>query len=203
MRDFGNTRRAESLEREKRAWQLRSEKGMSHQQIADELEVDCSTITKALKRAEKKHQENFMNDMNAYKKKISHEIELAGINALEQYYKSQKKKVIVSRSGITDQDGNFVVGSTKTVQAIDQTGDSRLLAMYFKSLEEIKKIWGFGADNTSKGSGSKDAINMTVDEKIALFCSIPFDDRLKLLDSMITQKPVYPDEPDIEKLNDE
>ena len=191
-KDYGPTKRAEAGMREKRAWELRGQ-GWSHQRIADELNVDTSTITKALKRAEIKHHDEFMADINEYKKRQTAVIERAAYSALEQYYKSQQKKMIVSQTGKTGKDGKFSPGATKTVQAIDQYGDAKLLGMFYKGLEDIRKIWGIGNEVISK-EGVKSIDNMSVDEKVALFCSIPIEDRLRLLDSMITQKPVFDEE---------
>jgi hypothetical protein len=50
------------------------------------------------------------------------------------------------------------------------------------------KIYGDMAQEKS-GNFEKALPLMSVDQKIKLFCSLPIDDRLRVLDSMITTKP--------------
>ena len=190
MADFRPTKKAESDKREAEAWELRA-KGWSHQRIAEKLEVDVSTISKAIKRATEKHHEKFMANIHEYKKQQAKVIEDAAYNALEQYYKSQKAKNIVTKSGKVDAEGKFIRGAVTTIQKIDQYGDSRLLGMFYKGMEDIRKIWGF--DNIQRGGnggdGKPNMSNLSIDEKVAMFCSLPIEERLRLLDSMITIRP--------------
>ena len=58
-------------------------------------------------------------------------------------------------------------------------------------MEEVRKIWGM--DAVTVKSGDKALENMTVDDKIALFTSIPIEERLKLVSAMLTTKPVFDD----------
>ena len=189
MADFRQKKKATSDDREEKVWQLRI-KGWSQQSIADELGIGQSTVVACLKRAANKHHERFMSDINEYKKQQASVIETAAYNALHQYYSSQKQLQIIRKSGKT-KNGELKDGSQVSIEKIDQYGDAKLLNCFFKGMEEVRKIWGM--DAVTVKSGDKALENMTVDDKIALFTSIPIEERLKLVSAMLTTKPVFDD----------
>lgn len=188
--DFKPTKKATSDDREDKIWKLRV-KGWTQMEIAEELGVDQSTVCKAIKRAGEKHHERFMSDINEYKKNQAALIEQAGLSALKQYIKSFDPLIHTTKSGVFDEKEKKFKGKVNTtVQRVSQNGDSKLLQAFFKSQEEIRKIWGF--DNPTKNVEGKLTVEtMSMDEKIALFTSIPIEERLKLLDSMLTRNPVH------------
>lgn len=188
MADFRPVKKATTADREKKIWELRS-KGWSQQRIADEVGIRQESVCEALKRIYNKHHETFMADIDAYKRAQATEIEAAARNALEQYFESQKDQLITEQSGFVEK-GKFVGKYTTSIKKIKREGDKGLLSMYYKGMEEVRKIWGIEAPKggVSK-TGAIDAVNMTVDEKVALFVSIPIEDRLKLLAGMLTIKP--------------
>ena len=192
-------KKATSDDREKNVWQLRV-KGWSQQAIADQLGISQSAVAQALTRAAEKHHEEFMSDINAYKKKQSQLIEEAGLSALKQYFKSFEPLTNVTKSG-KEKDGK-INNPQVTIQKIGQNGDSKLLQAFFKAQEEIRKIWGFDQPAKNKDADGKLNIDtMTVEEKMALFISIPIEKRLELLDSMLTRNPIH-DAPKDQVLNE-
>ncbi len=195
MADFRPTKKAQSDDREEKAWALRC-KGWSQPRIAAELGIDQSSVARALQRATEKHHKAFMADIEGYKQNQAALIESAAFSALEQYMKSQQQLNIVEKSGRMIK-GKFVEEkSTTTVKKIDQYGDKGLLAMFYKGMEEARKIRGCDvpASNKNHPDGKLNPDTMTIDEKIALFTSIPIEERLKILSSMLTPKQ-HVDEP--------
>jgi predicted transcriptional regulator len=185
-------KKATSDDREKNVWALRV-KGWSQQAIADELKISQPAVAQALKRAAEKHHETFMSDINAYKKQQAHIIQEAGLSALRQYVKSFEPLTSTIKSGVFDEKEKKFKGRVNTtIQWHSQNGDSKLLQAFFKSQEEIRKIWGFDIQpKTKDGKGIVDIESMTVEDKMALFISIPIEKRLELLDSMLTRNPVH------------
>ena len=194
MADFRPTKKAQSDDREEKAWALRC-KGWSQPRIAAELGIAQSSVARALQRATEKHHKAFMADIEGYKQNQAALIESAAFSALEQYMKSQQQLNIVEKTGRM-KNGKFVEEkSTTTVKKIDQYGDKGLLAMFYKGMEEARKIRGCDVPTGNKSADGKlNPDTMTIDEKIALFISIPIEDRLKILSSMLTPRQIV-DEP--------
>ncbi|MDE2024902.1 MAG: helix-turn-helix domain-containing protein [Patescibacteria group bacterium] len=186
IKDGGPVKHAEVVKRENEAWELRAQ-GWTHQRIADKLNVHVSTVTKALQRAAEKHHDQFMKDIHSYKKHQVKIIEETAYNALEQYYKSQKKRTITTQQG--KMVGGKLTGSViTTIQTVEQYGDTKLLSMFYKGMEDIRKIWGIDGRPTDDKEGQTSFHACTVDEKIKMFLSLSVDDRLRLLDAMITKR---------------
>ena len=131
-----------------------------------------------------------MADIHAYKKAQAKVIEDAAFNALNQYYESQKARKVITQQGKMVE-GKLVGRVDTTIQKIDQYGDSKLLSLFFKGMEDVRKIWGIDIHVIKKEDGKPNVDNMSIADKIALFTSIPMDDRLKLLENMITKTPVF------------
>lgn len=189
MRDNGVTMKALSDYRRKRAWELRI-KGYKQQEIADELKIDQGSVCRLLKVAGKMHYKEFMENINDYKKQQTVELEEIAQEALKCFYRSQKNiKSTTKESVLIDGISNGEVN--KKVTKSQQNGDAKFLSAYFKAKEDIRKIWGMEEKVTAKTSTGNVTLDaMSIDDKVKLFTSIPIEDRLKLIESMITQKPI-------------
>ena len=160
------------------------------------MHIDQSTVTKALKRVGEKHHQRFMADIQRYKLEQASAIEAAAYNALNQYFKSQQQLQIVRKTGRIEK-GQFVGKVQTTIEKFDQYGDSKLLAMFYKGMEDVRKIWGFDSKSTPTGGvNGINTDNMTVDEKVALFVSIPLEKRLEVLATMLTTNNTAQANPD-------
>lgn len=184
MADINRFRETPTAIRERKIWELRAQ-GWSQFDIAAKLDISQPTVSVALKRANKKFHDSFVEDIMAFKQEQFHIIMTAAKKTLQQYYKSMEPKKVITKSGKTNKDGQFLGKPVTTIQHIPQTGDAKLLLVFFKALEEANKIWDCGI---AKGKGAN-IDEMTVEEKVNLFNSIPTEEKLKLLDSMLTQPP--------------
>lgn len=176
--------------RDSEVWELRQD-GMCQKDIAKKLGVTQGAVSLSLSRSEDKYYGVMMEDIHKYKMMQVRSIHAAAQNALEQYYKSQQDLIKTRQKGIMVNKA-FVGSVETTIEKISSRGDANLLNLYFRGMEECRKI--LGIDKTPKDLnmpefGKPNAMLMSVDDKVALFQSIPIDMRLELIGGMLTNKP--------------
>lgn len=142
-----------------------------------------------LKKAAKEHYEHFMNDINTYKMQQVAELENAAQVALKSYFESQKPFIKKSRTDSTE-------NSSETITENNREGDPRLLACYFKALADIRDILSIGTNNAKNTINDNKAIldvnNMSIEQKISLFTTIPLQERIRIVENMINQNVAAP-----------
>lgn len=158
-----------TAENERRAWELR-QKGWKEQRIADELEVNVSSVSRMLKRVESRLAKEFTESAARIKARQTAQLEHIHEEALEQWERScldaeitrtVTKRVESKPKGRRDDDAeeDEEVTSTeeflveKTTEIRGQSGNAALLAQAREALSDIRDIWGLNAPKTQELSG--------------------------------------------------
>lgn len=141
------------------SWELRLQ-GLSHQQIADRIGRDRSTVSKALKRVEKRVLREMQADVALVKARQTAMLEHIAGQALQAWEESKKTKRFVKRAtererieapnaanGQTPDDQKKTSGLEKVKEHEEQrvevqTGEVAYLDRAMTALGDIRKIWG-------------------------------------------------------------
>ena len=142
--------------REARAWFLRTREFRSHEEIAQDLGVDRSTVSKALKRVLSRVSLVTTEEIRAKKVEQVAQLEAIAAEAMQAWRASTKSKTKVTKRTRPGGDGEGgKAPDDVTQQAEAQTGDVAYLQEARASLAEVRKILGLDApvrsDVTSGG----------------------------------------------------
>jgi orotate phosphoribosyltransferase-like protein len=152
-----NEKKEAKLEKERRAWDLRI-LGKTHQSIADELEVERSTVSKMLsrlsKRAKKELLDDVVNEKIAQITQLHYMIEEL-LKAWERSKESTKTVIKKQAQGMPENgkpDNKMIVidASEISIKMADSDGDPRYLDLAMKAMAEIRKIMGVDTTITNE-----------------------------------------------------
>jgi transposase len=136
-------RGAIARERERRAWVLYTEHGLTQAQIADELHVTKMSISRALKRAEALGVQELREKISAHKALQLARLESLYRLAMQSFQSSKGDHTIKTRSEKTGRDGSPEI--VTRVQVVRKAGDARHLAEARGALADIRKLLGLDA----------------------------------------------------------
>jgi predicted transcriptional regulator len=145
-----NEKKEAKIEKERRAWDLRV-KGRTHQSIADELEVERSTVSKMLSRLSHKAKKELLDDVVAEKVSQITRLHYMIEELLKAWDRSKEANKIVTKKqaqGIPGeggkQDNKMIVidASEISIKMSDTDGDPRYLDLAMKAMAEIRKVMG-------------------------------------------------------------
>lgn len=142
-----------ALDLERRAWDLFTTKGMLQRDIAVELHVTQSAVSRALKRAERKTIDELKGKVSAHKARQLARLEALYRIAMTAYHASIgddpiRTRVEKSANGGTTKDGKPLPGRTfveTKVQVRKRVGDARHLEVARGVLADIRKLLGLDA----------------------------------------------------------
>ena len=142
-----------TIERERRAWELR-QKFYTHERIALDLGVERSTITKMLQRVSAKVNAKLYEEVGEEKRAQIEQLHFVADEAAQAWQRSKAARRDVTKK--TGAAGTFRKAAEETtVHSADQDGDPRYLTTALGALSDIRKILGFEArqavDVTSGG----------------------------------------------------
>ena len=143
----GRPPREVTAERERQAWELRTTRGFTEQQIADHLEIHVSTVCKALQRIERRLAGEFRERAEEIKARQTTQLEHIAAEALQQWRRSCED----AEKQRTVEKGNEV---TVITERKGQSGNPALLEKALQALGEIRKIWGLDAPRQVEASVS-------------------------------------------------
>jgi len=147
--------RRQAHERERRAWIMSVEQGMSTEEIARELAVDERSVRRYLQKAEKRAQAEFRT--RAGDRKEEHAVRIYALiqRALRAYDLSKKPKRIAQTVERPGPDGK--PQRVYTVREMDRPeGDPRFLAEVRGYYAELHKLLGLYAPTKIEQTANKD-----------------------------------------------
>lgn len=177
-----NPAREVTRERERRAWELRVTRFLTEEQIAAELEVDQSTVSRMLQRAEKRLASEFVGRAEQIKAEQTAQLLAVAQEAQRAWERSQQdaeveqtvvRDVTVDGVGKDAQDKPYKVDvpateTTTTKRRTGQVGDYHMLEQMRGALSDVREIWGLNAakktDVTSDGHAVKAIIGVDLDK---------------------------------------
>ncbi len=137
----------EVTERERRAWALRTQHGLSHQQIADELGVERSTVTKLLGRMNSRLHKTLEKELEQRKAEQTAQLEHIFAEAIGAWEESKP------RAAVTRIDEELS-GKGEAVAELIVRGDrSGFLKAAMQALGDARKIWGLDAPAKAELAG--------------------------------------------------
>lgn len=146
--DHSRPRNAYSRDIEAKAWELRL-KSKTQTEIAAELGISQSGVSRVLRRFERRVFEKLSKDIGRLKGRLTAQLEHTAAAAWEAWEASKEPSVTVET---TDDDaGNRKI---KRIVRTPKTGDPRFLAEYRQALADQVGIWGLKArpiDTTATG----------------------------------------------------
>jgi hypothetical protein len=155
---------------ERKAWRLRVLRGCTQQQIADELEIDISTVSRMLGRVEERLERDFADLAIEEKRRQTEALLHVADEAFAEWERSKlaatANSVTSGRASVT-RDGDVIELPDLVVRTRKgRIGDHNLLARAMDAYAAIRKIWGLDApekrDLTSNGQSIAPVIGYVI-----------------------------------------
>ena len=173
MARAGKVSREVSLEREKQSWALR-QRGFTHRRIADELNVDHSTVTRILQRVSKRAIAHLTEVVQEQIVAQLAQLEYITDETFQAWHRSKEpEKSVAKRTmpGARNKFGQQASNEEITIQTQDQDGNVRYLTEARAALTDIRKLLNIEIQKfefAGPGGGpiqTKDVTELTDDER--------------------------------------
>lgn len=149
----GRINKALALERQRRAWELRTQ-GRTERQIAAELGVDQSTVHAALARASDAYLASVQGDVARLKAEQSAVLQHAQAEALAAWERSKGGLKHVRKSSREKAEGEPAAPASVVQEWQEDAGDPRYLAEVRAASEALLKVWGLNAAQKHELTGA-------------------------------------------------